>query len=216
MRSQAEFMHLLNFYNAILEPQSDQNRFRACLYNKASEQIPEQQKKFMHTNIPKQIGDKPVDMHKWMLAMQVNPSPDQLMPTQISSVTELKERTFKILDAVKKAKTRLKQVTQNMEQLQVACDDDIRLGLKKAKSANQQIRDRLTSVFGKFEQLLIEQGRAQVQREDKEELLKSQKEDLNWINEPATGMLHKLELIKRQNNQIQMSKQDMQLKREGD
>lgn len=56
-----------------------------------------------------------------------------------------------MLEAVKKAKSHIKEVTENMQKVQKACDDDIRLGLKNAHNSNQLIRNRLTAVFGKFE-----------------------------------------------------------------
>ena len=89
-----------------------------------------------------------------------------------------------------------------MERLEKECDDNLKMSLRTAHAHNQQIKDRLTSVFGKFEQLIVEQGRACVDRENKDELLKRQHDDLKAINEPATGMLRKLEEIKRQTNQI--------------
>ena len=64
------------------------------------------------------------------------------------------------------------------------------------------IKDRLTAVFGKFEEVIIQQGRANVQRDQQELLLEHQREDIQAISEPATGMLRKLEQIKRQNNLI--------------
>ena len=212
MRSYKEIGNLIQSYGEILNSQSDKNKFRACMYNKIDERIPEDHLKQLKQLVPKYVGQSPVDPEKWRQAMMLNPDPDQLMPVQISSVTELKERTLKILNAVKKAKTQLKEVTENMQKVKNACDDDIRIGLKTAHNSNQQIKNRLTSVFGKFEQLLLEQGRAQVMRESQEELIKCQVQDIKSIQEPATGMLHKLALIKKVNNQIKQRKEEIQSK----
>ena len=58
------------------------------------------------------------------------------------------------------------------------------------------------SIFGKLEHLLTEQGRAHINREAQEELSSAQKEDLAKISDPSTGLLRKLEMIKRQNQSI--------------
>lgn len=49
-------------------------------------------------------------------------------------------------------------------------------------------------------------------RESQDQLIDSQLKDIKHIGEPSTGMLHKLELIKYQNNQIKAQKEDLKVK----
>ena len=53
------------------------------------------------------------------------------------------------------------------------------------------------SIFGKLEHFLIEQGRAKVDRDAQEELVVAQKADLVKISDPTTGLIRKLDMIKR-------------------
>lgn len=96
---------------------------------------------------------------------------NEVHPYQVSSVQELKERTLKTLADVKKTREKLTQVTNNMHSVQEACEGEIRINLQRSRDANQQITDRLMSVFGKLEVFLNEQGRTKVNRDAQEELV---------------------------------------------
>ena len=53
------------------------------------------------------------------------------------------------------------------------------------------------SIFGKLEHFLVEQGRAKVNRDAQGELLAAQKADLLLLADPTTGLIRKLDMIKR-------------------
>jgi len=54
--------------------------------------IPEEQRKFLAENVPKHVGNDPVDLYKWLDAVDKNPDRSLLFPVQISSVRDLKKR----------------------------------------------------------------------------------------------------------------------------
>ena len=85
---------LITHYLSFVEPNSEHNRFRGVLYKKSNQNLPADQKKFFNENIPKKIDQKPVDIHKWCNAIEENPMKEKLVPYQVSSVAELKERTL--------------------------------------------------------------------------------------------------------------------------
>ena len=92
--------------------------------------MPEEYSKFLTENVPRAIHPgKPVDLHKWLNAVENNPMKGELHPDQVSSVSELKERTLKTLANVKKTREKLKHVSESMHCVQRACDDDIRCNL---------------------------------------------------------------------------------------
>ena len=78
------------------------------------------------------------------------------MPCQISSVAELKDRTLNTLQSVKNTRQKLTKVSENMNSVQDACEGEIRVALLRAREQNQQITNRLMSIFGKMEHFLNE------------------------------------------------------------
>ena len=58
--------------------------------------------------------------------MEKNPIRSKLVPTQLNSVSELKERAKKTLEAVKKANERLKTSQKNLKSIRETCDEDLR------------------------------------------------------------------------------------------
>ena len=87
------------------------------------------------------------------------------MPCQISSVAELKDRTLNTLQSVKNTRQKLTKVSENMNSVQDACEGEIRVALLRAREQNQQITNRLMSIFGKMEHFLNEQGRSRINRD---------------------------------------------------
>jgi len=149
---------------------SDKNRFRCILYNKISK-LSRQQKQFLAENIPQGIGGEPVDLHKWLQAVENNPAKNTLTPTQINSVEELKTRAAATLNAIKRAKERLREVTETMNANYKTCDEDVRLKLQRAYEANAQIISRLTMVFAKFDMVMREQGLLHVDKVSQDQLI---------------------------------------------
>ena len=133
--------------------------------------LDKERKKFLTEHVPRQINGAPIDLHKWCTAVEQNPSKKELRPYQISSVAELKERTLQTLANVKQTHKKLNQVTENMHSVQRSCEDEIRISLQRTWDGNQQITDRLMSIFGKLEHFLTEQGRTKVNRDAQEELV---------------------------------------------
>jgi hypothetical protein len=72
MRNQHETKVLIEYFNKMISPGTDENRFRACFYNKIAK-MPADQKKFMNENIPLRVNDEPVDLSKWLKAVEKNP-----------------------------------------------------------------------------------------------------------------------------------------------
>lgn len=52
-----------------------------------------------------------------------------------------------------------------MNSVQDACEGEIRVALLRAREQNQQITNRLMSIFGKMEHFLNEQGRSRINRD---------------------------------------------------
>lgn len=74
--------------------------------------------------------------------------------TQIKSIGELKERASLVLDSIKKTRQRMSLVTEQMNNLHKKCEDDLHLKLQRANEANQQILNKLITVFGKLDAVL--------------------------------------------------------------
>ena len=66
MRSKKEVAVLLEFYRSIVNPEHPENRFRGCLYNKVGNTVQAEQLKMLQTNVPRVIGQYPVDLDKWV------------------------------------------------------------------------------------------------------------------------------------------------------
>ena len=92
--------------------------------------------------------------------MEKNPIRSKLVPTQLNSVSELKKRAKKTLEAVKKANERLQTSQKNLKSIRETCDEDLKNAIANTRDKNTIIRSRLTRIFGKFERILHEQGRA--------------------------------------------------------
>ena len=57
----------MNVYKSAVDPASDKNHFRGCLYNKVGKGVGVQHQKFLQQNIPVVLGNNtPVDQHKWI------------------------------------------------------------------------------------------------------------------------------------------------------
>ena len=142
------------------------------------------------------LANVPVDLHKWLQAMEKNPLKSVLVPTQISSVLELKERTFTVLKAVREAKKRLEHAKEQISVVEKTCDDDIAKEIESAHERNQLIKARLGQVFGKFERILTDQGRANVDKRPQEDLISHQKALLRKLCEHQKGLLRQIEQAK--------------------
>ncbi len=62
-------------------------------------------------------------MHKWLQAVEKNPFKSVLVPTQVSSVLELKERTLTVLKAIREAKKRLEHAKEQISVVEKTCAD---------------------------------------------------------------------------------------------
>ena len=67
-----------------------------------------------------------------------------------------------MLKGIKEAKARLKTTKEQLELLNKVCEDDVQSQMKNLHEKNVLIRSRLSSVFGKFERVLADQGRTAV------------------------------------------------------
>ena len=67
-----------------------------------------------------------------------------------------------MLKGIKEAKARLKTAKEQLELLNKVCEDDVQSQMKNLHEKNVLIRSRLSSVFGKFERVLADQGRTAV------------------------------------------------------
>ena len=67
-----------------------------------------------------------------------------------------------MLKGIKEAKARLKTAKEQLELLNKVCEDDVHSQMKNVHEKNVLIRSRLSSVFGKFERVLADQGRTAV------------------------------------------------------
>ena len=67
-----------------------------------------------------------------------------------------------MLKGIKEAKARLKTAKEQLELLNKVCEDDVQSQMKNVHEKNVLIRSRLSSVFGKFERVLADQGRTAV------------------------------------------------------
>jgi hypothetical protein len=61
----------------MITPGNHENRFRACFYNKINK-LPADQKKFLNENVPLSINGEPIDLSKWLTAVEKNPSKNTL------------------------------------------------------------------------------------------------------------------------------------------
>ena len=86
------------------------------------------------------MGGAPVDLDKWMQAIQNNPDREKFLPTQISSTKELKDRTLAVLKGIKDAKARLKSDKESLELVQKACESDVEQQMKSVQEKNLLIR----------------------------------------------------------------------------
>ena len=77
IRHQQETKVLIEYYNKMISSGTEENRFRACFYNKISK-LPADQKKFMAENIPLKVNNEPVDLSKWLKAVEKNPQKNVL------------------------------------------------------------------------------------------------------------------------------------------
>lgn len=66
----------------------------------------------MAENIPLRIENEPVDLSKWLKAVEKNPQKNVLGVTQIKSVHELKDRAKLVLESIKKTRKRMEHVTE--------------------------------------------------------------------------------------------------------
>ena len=74
VKAQNELAGLLQSYIRMLDPGSSQNRFRACLYNRADlDKLPPNERNFMLSHMPVTCDGKPVDLDKWIKATEENP-----------------------------------------------------------------------------------------------------------------------------------------------
>lgn len=165
-------------YYAMLDRSSDQNRFRACFYNKSNlKELEPDLKRLVQEYVPLQVnGDQPVDLDKWLKAVEANPDRSKLIPTQIGSVTELKARITHAKDTFREAKERLAKSVENLSVVEGACESDLQKHIEKTKQANGQLRSYIARVFGKFESLLSMTGRADTNRDDQDVLIEKQNE----------------------------------------
>jgi len=67
-----------------------------------------------------------------------------------------------VLKAVKDARERIKRANENLQVVEKTCEDDVAKSIRNAADKNMLIRNKLCSVFGKFERVLQEQGRTEV------------------------------------------------------
>lgn len=99
IRHQKETKVLIEHYLRMISSGTDENRFRACFYNKISK-FPAEQKKFLFENIPLKVGNDPVDLSKWLKAAEKNPQRNVLGVTQLNSVAEVKDRAKLVLESM--------------------------------------------------------------------------------------------------------------------
>lgn len=94
MKDQNEVQQLMAIYMQAVDTRSKQNRFRACLYNQIPnyQNLKREETQFFIENVPREFNGIPVDLHKWLQAVETNPDKARLVPTQISSTAQLKER----------------------------------------------------------------------------------------------------------------------------
>lgn len=65
IRHQQETRVLIEHFQKMITPGTEDNRFRACFYNKINK-FPADQKKFIAENVPLKINGEPVDLSKWL------------------------------------------------------------------------------------------------------------------------------------------------------
>ena len=73
-------LRLLRIYEQAMKPESAQNRFRGCLFNKIAVEN-KKDRDFLLEHVPTKVGSAPVDLEKWMRAVQDNPERGQFLPT---------------------------------------------------------------------------------------------------------------------------------------
>ena len=82
-------------------------------------------------------AQKPVDLDKWLKAVEANPDRETLIPTQICSVAELKTRIAHAKSTFCGAKERLRQSVENLNVIEAACQTDLQKHLEKTNLANR-------------------------------------------------------------------------------
>ena len=151
---------ILGQYANALDQTSHQNRFRAVVYNKVDSQgLGQEESKFVAEMIPLTITSSsgaqvPVDLQKWTNAVERNPDKDNLVPTQLSSVAELKKRVELVMRAVKIARERADLTSKRQHEMEKAFESHLSQSTRAVLAADQEIRQRLTRVFGKLENFL--------------------------------------------------------------
>ena len=71
----------------------------------------------MAENVPLRVNGEPVDLEKWLKAVERNPQKNLLGVTQIKSVEELKQRAAMVLSSIKQTRKRMTLVTEQMQSL---------------------------------------------------------------------------------------------------
>lgn len=132
-------------------------------------------------------------MHKWLEVAERNPNRNVLVPTQIASVAELKERTLTVLKAVKEAKERLKLARESQNLVMKTCEADIEQGIKLAHERNMLIKARFSQVFGKFERVLTEHGRVSLSKKPQQDLICRQQALQSQLTAPRNGLLDQVD-----------------------
>ena len=136
-KQQSDLLHLFEVYKQAIDPASAKNRFRGCLFNKINAKgANAQDLQFIQEHVPVFLGSAPVDLEKWIRAVQVNPERREFAPTQVSSVAELKERTLKVLKAVREARDRLKHDKDNLDLVQKSCEEEVCKAIQTAHEKN--------------------------------------------------------------------------------
>ena len=98
----------------MLDRKNENNRFRACFYNKIDMNQNAQVREHLANHVPVSINGAPVNLSNWMKAVENNPDRARLVPHQITSTAELKERMAKILETTAKVKKRLQAAKENL------------------------------------------------------------------------------------------------------
>ena len=69
-----------------------------------------------------------------------------------------------VLNSNRSAKARLGKAKEQLDVVEKTCDGQIKKGLKTCQERNELIKRRLAQIFGKFERVLHEQGRVDIDK----------------------------------------------------
>lgn len=160
-----EIINVIQNYLYCLSPQSNINSFKYMLYNRVPKGYENQVQNFQ-TYRPKiqsedGSGEIMVDYNMWIKSLQNNPNTAQFYPYQLSSPSQLVQRTKTTEILEYSALETIMTIQNTLNHLNTLYDVDIEDEIRSIKKKLQLIKYRQLSVISKMERLALIAGKAE-------------------------------------------------------